>query len=516
MKMTRKILAAAVSVFMLAACFQPYDVFAGASTNTIGADSYKEALNTSVWSNPDADIIAENGTIKFPAESTKYTRLITMAVMEKAESAKELAHVTYKQNITSMPEGGRFTLGFGLGSSESMSGDQGQVEVSFIKNGGMKVAIDSYEAAGEAVSVVSAKLVSLSGNATIDVAVNNDKTIVVKVNGATVASGKLGFEPIGSVGFFQSGECAVTLSDLSIKSYRYDTPENSNFTEKFDGGSYNTNLLFSTAHAANLVPSTMSVEEYNGEHMMFYENSGLAQIATRQQYSNFEISFDVPFMLRANRMDEMGNITHVKSAWVGVSFGDESMDPGTYGFNYSPELVYVTSNMQTWSLAKGDQKVGDAGRFKLEQSNADTGFSMKVKVVDAHITVGLKWLDETEFTTVAEYDMADGSTPLGYVHIWTCGPGNFGVDNIEMKNLDENPKLVEVEYKASGITVPEDWEYTEDFGNEAKTVSAAGGFSWYYTIPLTAVVMAIVVAISAFAGKHKKNKAEGGSKKNEE
>ncbi len=296
MKLTRKILAATVSAVMLAACFQPYNVFAGASTETIGNDSYQDALNTSVWSNPDADVIAENGKIVFLAESTKYTRLITMSVVEKAESAKELVHVTYKQKITSMPEGGRFILAFGLGSSESMSGDAGQVEVAFIKNSGMQVAIDSYETAGEAVSVVAAKSVGFSGTATIDVVVKNDKTIEVKVNGQTVASGKLGFDPVGSVGFFQTGECAVTLSNLSIKSYRYDSPENSNFTEKFDDGSYNTNLLFSTAHAANFSPSTMSVEEYEGEYMMVYENSGLAQIGTRQQYSNFELSFDVPFM----------------------------------------------------------------------------------------------------------------------------------------------------------------------------------------------------------------------------
>ncbi len=516
MKLTRKILAATLSAVLLAACFQPYNVFAGASTETIGADSYQEALNTSVWSNPDADVIAEDGKIIFPAESTKYTRLITMAVMEKEETAKELAHVTYKQNIASMPEGGRFILAFGLGSLESLSGEVGQVEVAFMKSGGMKVAIDSYETAGEATSVVAAKSVSLSKDATIDVAVGNDKTIVVKVNGQVAASGKLGFDPVGSVGFFQSGECAVTLSDLSIKSYRYDNPENSNFTETFDEGGYNTNLLFSTAHAANYVPSTMSIEEYEGEYMMLYENSGLAQIGTRQQYSNFELSFDVPFMLRANRVNEKGDITHVKSAWVGVSFGDESMDPGTYGFNYSPELVYVTSNLQTWSLAQGEKMIGESAKYKLIKSSDDTGFSVKVSVVDSHVKVGLKWLYEKEFTTVAEYNMADGSTPLGYVHIWTCGPGNFGVDNIKMKNLDKNPNLVEVEYKASGIKVPKDWEYTEDLGKEANAKEQTGGFNWYYTIPITAIVMAAAVGVTVLLGKKKKNKAEGGSEKSEE
>ena len=48
-------------------------------------------------------------------------------------------------------------------------------------------------------------------------------------------------------------------------------------------------------------------------------------------------------------------------------------------------------------------------------------------------------------------------SPTGYIHIWGSEPNNFAIDNIVVTNKDKNPRLIETEYKAGTVIVPEDY-----------------------------------------------------------
>lgn len=512
MRRTWKFIASALTLCMLCLCLAPCEAQAGLSRVIVDSSSFTEEINTAVWNVPEGDVTVQDGALLFSAESTKYTRMITKSMVQKTEESEELVSASFTLNVRSMPEGGEFILGFGLGNIESLSGEQGQVEVAFIRNGNLQVAVRSYENAGEAVTVVEPKAtgISIGNNVKIAVHIKNDKTITIQTNGKTIATGTLPFDAEGSVGIFQTGACEVKITELMIESYQYSRPENSNFTETFEGDSYNTNLLFAKIAAPTYTPQIMSIQKYEENDVMWYENSGNAQIATVQQYSNFELTFDVPYLNRKTYENENG--VYEKSMWFGVSFGDELMDTVENGFDYSPEMIYFDRDSTVKSYVQDHKIVAQSDKYPFFAEDETRGFSVKVSVVDAHVSIGMKWLDEETFTTIGEFDTADYQTPLGYVHIWTLGPANLAIDNIQMKNLDENPELVEVEYKTSKFEVPEDYDYQEEelvFHDvtEEKTPT------WYFLIPCVAVLGIIIVGIAILIAKSGKKK--GGRKDHE-
>ncbi len=512
MKKTCKYMATALAVIMIFVSLNCSSAYAGHSRVTVDSSSYAEELNAAIWTNPESDVVAKDGVIHFTKDSTKYTRLITKSMVQQELDSEELVSVSMELQLKSMPKKGAFILGFGLGSIESFSGEANQIEVAFVNNGGIQLEVRSYDESANETKIVKGKSAgfSLGSKTGIKVSIKNDKTVNIEVNGQTAVSEKLPFLPEGSVGFFQTGACEAEIEELGIYSYKYDRPENCDFEETFDNDRYNANLLFSKATASAYVPSTMSVEDYEGDFVMYYENSGAAQIATQYQYSNFELTFDVPYLLRKTIVDKNDNILFEKSIWFGVSFGDEMMESADNGFIYSPEMIYFDRDSVVKSYAQGDVPVAQSDKYPFFAEDETRGISVKVSVVDAHVTIGMKWLDEDKFTTIGEFDMVDGQTPLGYVHIWTCGPANFAIDNIKMKNLDTKPNLIEVDYKTSKFEVPADYDYQEE-ELIFRQIEEEETFDWYLIIPCAAVLGLLIVGITAVVTTAKRRKEESKS-----
>lgn len=511
MKKTWKFIASTLVVSMLCMCFGLCEAEAGLSRVVVDSASYTEELNTAVWNIPEKDVTVQDGALYFSAESSKYTRLITKSMVQKSEGSSELVSAGFDLNLKSMPENGEFIVGFGLPTIESFSGEQGQIEVAFVNTNGIQVAVRYFENAGEAQNIIEPKTsgIRIGNQANVAITIGNDKTLTVAVNSRNVASAVLPVDAEGSVGFFQTGKCEAIVSDLVISSSRYDRPENSNFTENFDGDSYNANVLFSKGSPSAYVPSVMSVESYEDNDVMLYENSGPAQIGTRQKYSNFELTFDVPYLLRKNIEDENGKVQYEKSMWIGVSIGDDNIECENADYTYAADMIYFDTDSNVKSFASGHAVVASSEKYKFFAEDETRGFSIQVKVVDAHITIGMKWLDEEKFTVIGEYDTADKLTPLGYVHIWTCGPGNFAIDNIKMTNLDENPNLVDVEYKTSKFEVPEDFEYVErEMIYRPDTERTGDSFNVYLIIPCAAVVMLLMIGASVIITKRRAKENE--------
>ncbi len=513
MKKQIRSLAALLSVVCLAFSVFPFTAWAGSSKTTIDDSSFAEKINNTVWNNPSGDVTSQDGKLIFPAESTADTRLISKTAVSKSDVTDEMLHAAFQLDALQIPEGETFLFACGLRSIESLPGEKGNIELYFAKDGGIQAGVNVYETS-EAPTVL-AEPKAVSGNSiSVEMTLTASQKLTVKVNSTTLYDGQIAVTGEGRVGFLQSGGCYAEVSAVKIEIFSYNTPENANVSESFDNGTMDTSLL-SCAMIKDFgyYPCRISVDEYEGNNVMLFKNSGLGYIGTKYQYSNFELTFDVPYIQRTEVYSEDFQLLTPKSSWFGISFGDEYMDATWYDYDYkSPYMIYFDE----WS-----QIIDFKNNFKILASLAETdhaffaegedrGFSVRFAVIDAHVQIGIKWLDEEAFTTVCEYDIANGQTPTGYIHIWGSEPNNFAIDNIVITNMDKNPQLIETEYRAGTVTVPEDHSYEKAemvFKNAGSaTENPDKGFNWYLLIPCAGGVSVLCVLISLAVAKKRKKK----------
>ena len=116
-------------------------------------------------------------------------------------------------------------------------------------------------------------------------------------------------------------------------------------------------------------------------------------------------------------------------------------------------------------------------------------------MIDSWVTVGFKWTDEEEFTEVMKYQPST-ETPTGYVQIWSSGnAANFSIDNFSITNLDEDPKLIEVEKGRYEIEKPADFDY-QPLQYVYRPVSEEKEFSVYYVVAIVAGVCVFVLILT--------------------
>ena len=141
---------------------------------------------------------------------------------------------------------------------------------------------------------------------------------------------------------------------------------------------------------------------------------------------------------------------------------------------------------------------------------------MLVSVIDSVVTVKIKWIEEKGFTEILRYELS-GETPLGYVHIWTTGNNsNFAIDNLSIKNKDENPQLIDVDYKSALIEKPADFKY-EPMSAKYMEREQEKEISPYLLIPFVALICVFAFLVNGLiqkkiasrkVEKHEKNKME--------
>lgn len=506
-----------LAVLLLMVCLimavLPITAYAGSSKTTIDDSSFAEKINNTVWNNPGADLICQDGKLVFPAESTADTRLISKTAVSRSDVTDEMLHAVFRLDSLQIPEGKSFFFACGLRSIESLPGEKGNIELQFTNNGGIQASLVAYETSDAATVLAEPKTVA-GKTIRVDVTLTASQKLTVKVNETTLFDGQISLTGEGRVGFLQSGGCQAELSAVKIEIFSYNTPENANVSENFDNGTMDTSLLScSMIKDGGYYPCRISVDEYEGNNVMLFKNSGLGYIGTKYQYSNFELTFDIPYLQRAEVYSDNYELLTPKSSWFGISFGDEYMDATWYDYDYkSPYMIYFNE----WSNIidfKNNFKVlapmsGTDHDFFAE--NETRGFSVRFAVIDAHVTIGIKWIDEAEFVTVCEYDIANGQTPTGYIHIWGSEPNNFAIDNIVITNLDQNAKIIETQYKAGTVTVPEDHKYekAEMVFKDAEPArkDPEKTFNWFLLIPCAAGVSILCILGSVIVAKSRRKK----------
>lgn len=475
-------------------------VEAGSSDIIIDASTYAEELDNSVWNNPDSDLTISNNTIVFDNSSSDVTRLITKTAVKATAEVEELVKAQATMQFTSLPANERFVMALGVKKIESLQGEPGNVEITFANNGGLTVSVVYYNENGDETVLAEAKKCgSVSSKISLEAVVTTNEKLSVKVNGKQLFNVDLPVNGEGRIGFLQTGSCGVKLSNVKIVSHLYDSPENCDIYENFEKGAFNANLLSAKMRGASYVcwPSGTSIEEHNGNHVFQYTNAGECYIATKYKYSNFEMSFDVPYLQRVNVLDDNGNLVTARSNQFGISYGGEASNFDYAGYTDAvTDVIWFTSNSTITSMKSGDTVDLAALGYPICSKECDKGFSVKITMTDSVVKVFMKWIGEKEYKEVFTSQLST-MTPTGYLHLWTIGPTNMSIDNLKIRNTDKNPQLVAVDFKSSVIEGPKDYDY-QPMEKVYQTESEEEGFNWYL-IPII-VALACVVSLGVVAG----------------
>ncbi len=508
-----KVLASLLICVLLAGAQGTLRVEAGSSDVVLDKSSFEEKIDFSRWNNTDENVSSKNGMLLFSEKSNSATGLIAKSIAKKTGYHENIVSMKSVMDLSKVPDGESFVLGFGLSSVEAATGEAGNVEVHFRNDGGLAVHITEYDEDGKEKKLLSPVKLSSPSNVTAEVVVTARQEIMLKVNGKQLCKASLTVDGEGRVGFLQTGGCAVSVKDVEIISHKYDRPENTNISEDFEQGTINVNTL--TAKMVTLMrdytPFGMRVTEVDGNHVMQIQNAAATYLGTLHKYSNFEITFDVKDLVRKAGLDEEGNIKLPKSEVFGVSFGDEAPDYDEHGYLTSVDMVVFSAGSNVYSLNHGNVVVATDKGYNFYDENCDKDFTVRVSVIDGIVTTSMKWVDETKFTEIHSYKVSR-ENPLGYVHIWTSGQYNtMNIDNLTIVNKDQDPNLIDVAYESAIWEKPEDFKYekiTAVYREDAEDTTKEDGFNVFLLIPVVACLcimgFAIVVVIT-----NKKKKKEG-------
>lgn len=450
-------------------------------------------LNVADWYDPNDELEINNGVLVIPDSSYSETRIITKTIAEKDSAYESMAEISCNFRFTALPDGEYFSIAFGLDSIESYSQEPNALELVFKNNGGLALGAFYYDADGNESEIAPFRRIGgVTTSFSLTATLSCDDKIKVKINGSEVLSAAIPESCEGRIGLLQSGNCGAEIKNLQAVFYKYDRPENSDYVETFEDGIYNDELFTTAYYGSARSPAGLKVEEYNGSNVLMYRNAGRCYFGTKQQYSNFELTFDIPYVSRETKTDENGNIVLVPCGPFCISFGDEAQEFNGWQFTTSTELVHFTLNT-VWGYNHDPEKFrvsySDMGLF---DENTNEGFSVKIKMVDGNFSLGLKKLADKEFKEVATayYD----NFRTGYIKFWSTGESNIAIDNISLKNLDNNPELVEAKFTSALIKV-DDFKY-EKIKPNLKNDSGEDIISQYIWVIISAGVAALILVAS--------------------
>ena len=456
------------------------------------------------WFSPNEDVLLDNQKITFTEDSEEDTKLISRPSLNVQSGYKEAIVVEGDVKFDKLPAGETFVIGLGLEKIDTAIGDDGNVEITFTNNNGIKLgAYSQVEGKKNTIFADVACGMSVGQKAKVRIVISDNKALSVSVQGKTIGSGTLSVSGAGRIGFLQTGSCALEISGLKITSYNYERPENTNVSEDFEKGIDISKLDIintSEVNGTEWYPNHLAVEEYEGNNVLMFSNVGGYYFTTKYQYSNFEMTFDVPYI------DYDKETKGAKSSF-GIYYGCPDNVNGIWAELDSIDLLLFKQD-GTISSAKQNAFEITEETYRIWENCKP--FSVKVSMVDGNVQVGLKWMNESTFKTVASYTLETGS-PTGYIRFGVPSQYlKFAIDNIKITNLDDEPNVIDTEYE-NGIVKFEDFEY-EPFERVYKdnisevdvTGEESKKFSWYLIIPTTALVGALFVGVCAgIAGRKK-------------
>lgn len=482
-------------------------VFAGSSQSVTDESSYRKEINGAVWSNMDDDVVVKGDSLVFPENSTESTKLITKTLAKNNRLCDYVFKMQADISFSKLPSGETFALAFGLKNTRANLGDAGNVELRFQNKNNLSMSVVCIdEDHNESVLVKSVSLGTIASSVSLSVRLKTDQTLTVKAGNKLILNKKIATNGEGRIGFIQSGSCGAAVRNIKLYTYSYSQPENCNMEEDFEQGYFNANYFQSelvTQATNGTDKSYIAIEEYEDKNVLMFRNVGTGYLSTKMQYSNFEMTFDVPYIQRTDVMNEDGTVAVPTSDCFAIVIGAESNS--TLDSGNSSEMIVFYSDV-VWLYFQDERFSTDV--FDFMNPKETRAFSIKISLIDSVLKIFMKWENENRWILVGktEIQMADG-----YIQIAdpSTAASNFAIDNLKIVNKDTEPNLKEVEYKSAKLNVPDDWDYTPialhyEQTSEAETTEK----TWYFLIPVVAGVCVIGVGIT-FALVRRKRKKEG-------
>lgn len=511
-----KVAALAIALAIVGGDWLTLPVNAGSSDIVVSDASFDKKLDTTKWNAPNADIKVGDGRLIFPKTSTGDTRLITKLAATKSKQHKELFHVDYSMKINTLPAEEKFILGFSLSGVESYYGESGNVEIVFENKNGIKVGLIGYDDSGAEVRMAEPTNsgASLGKTFKVNVRATTDMKLSVTVNNKKLYEGTSPIDLEGRIGFLQTGKCAAEVDSVTIVSHKYDIPENINVVEDFESGGININALTSKmSNGTGSYPAGIQVEDYNDSKVLMFRNANLAYFGTIYKYSNFEITFDIPYMLHKNITREDGTIKTPYHMAFMLTIGDESEDYDDYGYATAAEGISFASSEISFLKGNSERIFFDGKEFYDEKKNE--GYSVRATVIDGWVTVEIKPLNGKQYKQMASYKLGD-ATPLGYVHLWSTGQANFAIDNLRIINKDKDANVKEVEYQTRTLEGIEDWKYEPMEVKYLDVEEDTNGFQWEMLMVYAAVVGVLFIVLCVIIAKVQRIPKKREEKKDEQ
>ena len=451
----------------------PSKVYAGSGEQIIKIDANTTELESGSWSIPNDDLTIETGKLVFSKESSSDTRVITRLPIKKVTDLDELFSMSFHINLKDIPEGERFIIALAVDTIESYSEEAGSLEI-YIENGnGLHAGVCSYDETGEAQEVVAGKSVGATkgSDIAVEIKATTAGNLSVTIGGKSIINQQSPIDMEGRLMLTQTGGCEVEISNFHLISYTYDRPENSNFTEDFETGKLNTAVLDAKMGfgAGHNYYARMQVEEYNGNHVLMFHNARQLYFGTAQEYSNFELTFDMPYYLHKDILREDGTIKTRGTMSMVLAIGCPPGAEEWYVYQQSADSIVIEGNsIYNLYTQPTYRKYFDETVYSDPENNV--GYSLKIRLVDTILSVYFKSRITGEWDEMISYKIAD-TTPLGRFYVSTGGTLELAIDNFSITNLDKDGNVVEAGYSTYNPPA-EDWVY-EEYDAPYLTVDAA-------------------------------------------
>ena len=487
---------------------------AGESITMLNSGSIKDVT---CWYCPNEDVLTDNGVLTFTDKSTEDTKFISRVTVEANKDNPEFLVMECQVKLKQLPAGEKFVLGMGLKRIETSLGEANNIEITFINDGGLKVGVYAYEKRDNPVTIMEPKScgASIGQTVTVRASISGDQIFKLAVGGKQVCSKEIPVSGSGRVGFLQSGNCVADISGISMKAYKYERPENTNVSEDFEDGLDISKIDIVNTNKSGITlvkPSRVAVEEYKeGNSALMFVNAPGYYFTTKYPYSNFEMTFDVPYLRLEKELYEDDGEGYFYS--FGVLYGmSTNANSGFWATDATDAIVFDRYGNVMSAKREEFQNILESHKFWDEFKP----ISVKLSVVDGVVTLGIKWVSEKAYTTLATYTLESGS-PTGYIRFAVPDLGSGSIDNLKIMNLDEKPNLIETEYK-NGIVNFDEVEdaayepfervYAEVEDEEDKAVinlTDKKQVAWLWLIPEAIIIGGVIIGLTVMQNKRKKD-----------
>lgn len=447
------------------------------------------------------NVSAKNSRIVFKDKSSVVTTGYVRNLIEYG--VKDTLIASLNLGIDSLASDGEYVVAFGLSTVRASSDSEGVLEVKFTNSGSnVYTSVVAHFPNNVNSNVLGSTFyddVQFGKTFTLDFSFTSDRHFSLAINEDKKVDNKYvpGIEGTGYFGIYskQSGN-NCSAGNLSVETFDYALAENPDYLETFDDfeeNAYNSKVFFSQSNKSILPDSYLSVIKLeDGNRVLHFSNTADAHITTVHQYSNFELKFDLMDLKVLPHQNPDGSYANYISQWFGIAFGVNSPRIGVdtrsvrwlqfegQRDNWSSLDVLENPRNIFWENNKGAniESMNGAGKVYLyDPTKEGATYNIKFTMIDGVASYWIKTPDMAEFpeTPMGKYDY--GTTPLGYVRIFTWGSkevstygpefngvANFKLDNISIKNLDyeEIRKTITVGKTPNYIPDTPDFPYVDE------------------------------------------------------